>query len=69
MVLMLNFIKKIVWNDLEIFLVRSLNYAYSTQNLFVTPKQVLITCIPKEGKKKTRIFEKLEHNFTVNSGS
>ena len=40
------------WIDLGVFLVRSLNYAYTTQNLSITQKQGIITCIPKEGKSK-----------------
>ena len=43
---------KFFWNDLGIYLVRSLNYAYRIQNLSVTQRQGIITCIPKEGKKK-----------------
>lgn len=43
---------KFFWRDLGVFLVRSLNYAYTTQNLSITPKQGIIKCIPKEGKNK-----------------
>ena len=43
---------KFFWIDLGIYLVRSLNYAYTTQNLSISQKQGIITCIPKEGKSK-----------------
>ena len=43
---------KFVWRDLGVFLVRSLNYAYTTQNLSITQNQGIITCIPKEGQNK-----------------
>ena len=43
---------KFFWNNLGVYLVRSLNYAYITENLSVTQKQGIITCIPKEGKSK-----------------
>ena len=43
---------KFFWIDLGIYLVRTLNYAYTTQNLSISQKQGIITCIPKEGKSK-----------------
>ena len=43
---------KFFWNNLCVYLVRSLNYAYITENLSVKQKQGIITCIPKEGKSK-----------------
>ena len=39
-------------NNLGVYLVRSINYACITENLSVTQKQGIITCIPKEGKSK-----------------
>ena len=39
-------------NNLGVYLIRSLNYAYITENLSVTQKQGIITCIPNEGKVK-----------------
>ena len=44
---------KFFWNDLNSFIINSLNFAYEKQELSVTQKQGLITCIPKDGKTKT----------------
>ena len=39
-------------NNLGVYLVCSLNYAYRIQKLSVIQRQGIITCIPKEGKNK-----------------
>ena len=38
---------KFFWIDIGIYVLRSLNYAYRTGQLSVTPKQGVITCLPK----------------------
>ena len=43
---------KFFWNDIGIFLVRSVNYAFAIGELSVTQKQGVITCIPKGNKDK-----------------
>ena len=43
---------KFFWNNLGVYLVRSLNYAYTIQKLSVIQRQGIITCIPKESKNK-----------------
>jgi hypothetical protein len=45
---------KCFWSDIStcIFLVTSINYAYSVGDLSVTLKQVVITCIPNGNKDK-----------------
>ena len=43
---------KFFLNNLGVYLVRSLNYAYTIQKLSVIQRQGIITCIPKEGKNK-----------------
>ena len=40
------------WNKLGPFIVRSLNYGYSTGELSITQKEGIIVCIPKENKPK-----------------
>lgn len=40
------------WKNLGFYHVRFLNNANTTQNLSVTQKQEIITCIPKEGESK-----------------
>ena len=44
---------KFFWNDIGVFLLRSLNYAFSVGELSVTQKQGVITCIPKGNKDKS----------------
>jgi len=44
---------KFFWNDIGVFLTRSINYSYSTGELSVTQKQGVITCIPKGNKDKS----------------
>ena len=41
---------KMFWKDLKSFILRSLNYAFISGSLSITPKQGIITCIPKENK-------------------
>ena len=43
---------KVFWNKLGPFIVRSLNYGYSTGELSITQKEGIIVCIPKENKPK-----------------
>lgn len=45
-------VKKIFWNKIGSFVVRSLNYGYKVGELSSTQKQGIITYIPKEGKSK-----------------
>ena len=46
-----NFIN-IFFRDIGTFLVRSINYGYKNEEMSVTPKQGVITCISKEGKPR-----------------
>ena len=48
---MQNFIK-FFWIDLGDFLVRSINYGYTSGKLSVTQRQGVITCLPKGNKSK-----------------
>ena len=41
---------KFVFNDVDMFLLHSINYGFKKGEMSVTQKQGLITCIPKEGK-------------------
>ena len=43
---------KFFWLDLGIFLTRSINYGYFKEELSVTQKRGIITCIPKGDKSK-----------------
>ena len=43
---------KFFWNDIGVFLVRSINEGFLSGQMSVTQKQGIITCIPKEGKDK-----------------
>ena len=47
------------WNDIGMFLFRSMNYAHSIGELSVTQKQGVITCIPKGNKDKS-LLQKVE---------
>ena len=38
---------KFFWIDIGVFVLRSINYGYRTGSLSVTPKQGIITCLPK----------------------
>ena len=65
---------KCFWKKLGVYLVRSLNYVYTTQNLSLTQKQGIITCIPKEGKSKKhmknwRPISLLSVNFKIGSSA
>ena len=40
------------WSDLGIFLLRSLNYGFSSNELSVTQRGDIITCIPKQNKDR-----------------
>ena len=39
---------KIFWNDIKLFLVKSLNYSYDNKNLTELQKQSIITLLPKK---------------------
>ena len=41
---------KFFWIDLKNFILNSLNYGYETGSLSITPKQGIITCLPKPNK-------------------
>ena len=43
---------KYFFRDIGNFLVCSINYGYQNEEISVTPKQGIITCIPKEGKPR-----------------
>ena len=43
---------KVFWRQIGHFILRSINYGYEKGNLFITQRQGLITCIPKENKPK-----------------
>ena len=45
-------LKNIFFRDIGTFLVRSINYGFQNEETSVTPKQGIVTCIPKEGKPK-----------------
>ena len=46
------YIKKKCFRDIGNVLVRSINYGFQNEERSVTPKQGIITCIPKEGKPR-----------------
>ena len=43
---------KFFWNDIGTFLVRSINNGFTKEEMSVTQRQGVITCIPKEDKPK-----------------
>ena len=43
---------KYFFRDIGNFLVCSINYGYQNEEMSVTPKQGIITCIPKKGKPR-----------------
>eukprot|EP00745_Piridium_sociabile_P004275 TRINITY_DN12531_c0_g1_i2.p1 TRINITY_DN12531_c0_g1~~TRINITY_DN12531_c0_g1_i2.p1 ORF type:complete len:233 (-),score=32.72 TRINITY_DN12531_c0_g1_i2:446-1144(-) len=43
---------KFFWSDLGSFLVRCINESFDKGQMSITQRQGIITCIPKEGKKK-----------------
>ena len=43
---------KFFWVDIGSFILRSINYGYRNESLSVTPKQGLITCLPKPNKSR-----------------
>ena len=43
---------KVFWNDLGHFLLNSFNYTYQKGTLSISPKQGIITCIPKGNKPR-----------------
>ena len=43
---------KFFWNDIGVFLVRSINEGFLNGQMSVTQRRGIITCIPKEGKEK-----------------
>ena len=55
---------KFFWPDLGHFILRSLNFAYINDCLFVTQKQGIITCIKKPNKPRN-FLKKLETDFIV----
>ena len=58
-----DFLKVFYWKQLEDFVLRSLNHGQTIGELYITQKQGIITCIPKDNKPKI-FLKKLE---TVNS--
>ena len=40
------------FRDIGHFLVRLISYGYQSEEMSVTPKQGIITCVPKEGKPR-----------------
>jgi len=46
---------KFFWIDIGYFLLRSINYAYTNNQLSVTQQQGIITCIPKPGKPRNQL--------------
>ena len=46
---------KFFWKDLGQFLLRSLNYSYSSGQLSITQRRGIITCLPKPGKPRNLI--------------
>jgi hypothetical protein len=43
---------KFVWIDIRHLLLLSINYAYENNNMSITQKQGVITCLPKPGKPR-----------------
>ncbi|MCU7801439.1 MAG: reverse transcriptase family protein, partial [gamma proteobacterium symbiont of Lucinoma myriamae] len=43
---------KFFWIDIGIFLLRSINYGFSVNELSITQKEGIITCIPKQNKDR-----------------
>jgi len=41
---------KIFWNDIKVYLVKSLNYSYDIKNLTELQTQSIITLLPKKDK-------------------
>ena len=65
---------KVFWKKLGNFVVRSINYAYTSGNLSVTQKQGIITCLPKGDKprhflKNWRPISLLNTVYKIASGS
>ena len=55
---------KFFWIDIGVFVLRSINYGYRKSSLLVTPKQGIITCLPKPNKCRHNL-KNLETNFSV----
>ena len=65
---------KVFWRDIGQFVLRSLNYGYMKGELSISPKQGVITCIPKENKPKLylknwRPITLLDTVYKIASGS
>ena len=43
---------KVFWKQLGYFVLRSINHSYRMEELSITQRQGIITCIPKENKPK-----------------
>ena len=43
---------KFFWNDINLFLIKSLNYSLEKGIMSISQRQGVITCLPKEGKSK-----------------
>ena len=54
---------KVFWKELGHFVLRSINFGYKMEELSITQRQGIITCIPKENNPK-HFLKKLE---TINS--
>ena len=53
---------KFFWIDVCKFVFRSVNYGYQQRKMFVTQRQGVITCIPKEGKSKEFLKKMASNN-------
>ena len=65
---------KFFWKDLGYFVLRSINYSFEKNELSVTQKEGIITCIPKPGKSKKYIknwrpISLLNVTYKIASGS
>lgn len=55
---------KVFWNDIATFSVKSVNHGFDQGEMSVTQRKGIITCIPKQGKKKNfNSEESAPHNF------
>lgn len=46
---------KLFWSELGIFILRSINEAYSTGSMSISQRRAVITCIPKGNKDRTNL--------------
>ena len=47
----------VFWRDVETFIVRSINYGFNQEEMSITQRQGVITCISKEDKPKKNIYK------------